>query len=48
MFSNDVVLNFLLIVVSLLILEVYFSCLDTSVFQGELSFQMEINSMFNS
>lgn len=41
MFSNDVVLNFPLIVVSLLILEVYFSCLDTSVFQGDLSFQKE-------
>lgn len=46
MFFNDVVLNFLLIVVSLLTQEVYFSCLDSSVFRGDLSFQKEINSLF--
>lgn len=47
-FSNDVVLNVLLIVMSLLTREAYFSCLDTSVFQGVLSFQKEINSVLNS
>lgn len=48
MFFSDVVFNFLLMVVSLLTLEVYFSCLDASAFQGDLSFQKEINSVFNS
>lgn len=45
-FFYDVVLNFPLMVV-LLSLARYFSCLDTSIFQGVLLFQKETN-VFNS
>lgn len=45
-FFYDVVLNFLLMVV-LLSLARYFSCLDTSIFQEVLLFQKETN-VFNS